>query len=42
MTGKEAIRKLRKLGFTVDHVTGSHFIMLGPKASGPWCPSTGP
>ncbi len=30
MTGKEVIRKLHKLGFVVDHVTGSHYILIGP------------
>ncbi|MHB1954840.1 MAG: type II toxin-antitoxin system HicA family toxin [Sulfobacillus sp.] len=30
MTGPEVVRKLQKLGFVVDHVTGSHVILIGP------------
>jgi len=31
MTSTEPLRKLHKLGFTVDRVTGSHGIMYGPQ-----------
>ncbi|PSR22794.1 MAG: hypothetical protein C7B45_05555 [Sulfobacillus acidophilus] len=29
VTGPEVVRKLQKLGFVVDHVTGSHVILIG-------------
>ena len=28
---REVISKLKKIGFLVDHVSGSHYIMLNPK-----------
>ncbi|MCY0879650.1 MAG: type II toxin-antitoxin system HicA family toxin [Firmicutes bacterium] len=31
MTGLQVVRKLQKLGFVVDHVTGSHYILIGPE-----------
>lgn len=31
VNGPELARRLRRLGFVVDHTTGSHFIMRHPK-----------
>ncbi|MCL4351090.1 MAG: type II toxin-antitoxin system HicA family toxin [Firmicutes bacterium] len=31
MTAPEVLRKLKTLGFVVDHVSGSHYILIGPQ-----------
>ena len=31
LTPKKVIKKLKKLGFIQDHITGSHVIMYNPK-----------
>lgn len=31
MTAREVLRKLKKLGFVIDHVSGSHYILIGPQ-----------
>lgn len=31
MTAREVLRKLKILGFVVDHVSGSHYILIGPQ-----------
>lgn len=28
---RQVISKLKKIGYNVDHVSGSHYIMLNPK-----------
>jgi len=31
LKSREVISKLKKIGYIVDHVSGSHYIMYGPK-----------
>jgi len=31
VTAREVLRKLKKLGFAIDHVSGSHYILIGPQ-----------
>ena len=31
LKSREVISKLKKIGYLVDHISGSHYIMLDPK-----------
>lgn len=32
-TPKKLLKKLQKLGFEIDHITGSHFVLYNPKTN---------
>ncbi len=42
MTGPDVVRTLQKLGFVVDHVTGSHVILIAPDRQRTVVPVHGP